>query len=127
MIQNFVPAQRRIVIEYNLVFDDGYGNGYWFSCDEKGNVYDDIPAAAKENYNWCLNNSDKFKRFNEIVKNSFAVKDNAHGTCHCGNEVHLYDEYYGACRCEQCGQWYNLSGQELLPPEDWQENFDNDY
>ena len=82
---------------------------------------------ALENYKWCLENPDRFVRFDKVVKESWIVRNDAHGTCHCGNEVYLYDEYYGACQCDKCGQWYNLSGQELLPPEDWQENLDDDY
>lgn len=127
MIQNYIPAQNRIVTECHLVFDDGCGNGYWFPCDESGKVFDDLNQAALENHNWCLKNPDRFVRFNKVVKDSWTVRDAAYGTCHCGNRVDLYDMYYGACQCDKCGQWYNLSGQELLPPEDWQENFDNDY
>lgn len=127
MINNYTPAQRRTITEYNLVFDDGCHNGYAFPCDENGKVYDDISPAALENYKWCLENPDRFERFNKVIANSWTVRDHAHGTCHCGNEVYLYDEYYGACQCDNCGQWYNLSGQELLPPNDWEENFDEYY
>lgn len=127
MIQNYVPAQNRTVTEYRLVFDNGRGNGYWFPCDKNGKVFDDLNQAALKNHSWCLKNPDKFVRFNKVVKDFWAVRDDAHGTCHYGNEVYLHDEYYGACQCDKCGQWYNLSGQELLPPEDWQENFDDDY
>jgi hypothetical protein len=127
MIQNYVPAQNRTIIEYNLVFDDGYNNGFSFACDENGKVYEDLPIPALKNYKWCLENPNKFVRFNKVVKDSGTVRDDAHGTCHCGNEVYLHNDYYGACQCDECGQWYNLFGQELLPPEDWQENFDIDY
>ena len=127
MIQNYVPSQRVTRTEYNLVFDDGHHNGLCFPCDENGNIPDDLSPAALDNYNWALQNPDRFVRFNKVVKDSWTVREPAHGTCHCGNEVYLHDEYYGACQCDECGQWYNLSGQELLPPEDWQENLDEDY
>jgi hypothetical protein len=127
MIQNYVPSKLRTITEYNLVFDDGYRNGFSFPCDENGKVFDDLPQPALENYNWCLNHSDKFVRFKKVMKDSWTVRDDAYGTCHCGNTVYLHDEYYGACQCDKCGQWYNLSGQELLPPEDWQEDLDYDY
>jgi hypothetical protein len=127
MIQNYTPAEYKTVTEYNLVFDDGYNNGYSFPCDENGNLFDDLQPAAIENYQWCLEHPDKFVRFNKVIKYDYRVKEDAHGICYCGNLVYLYDEYYGACQCDQCGQWYNLSGQELLPPEEWQENFDSDY
>lgn len=127
MIQNYVPSQRRTVVEYDLRFDDGCGNGFAFPCDENGNLHNDLHLCAIENYKWCLENPDKFVRFNKIVKTTYAVKEPAHGTCHCGSEVYLSGGYYGACQCDECGQWYNLSGQELRPPEDWEENLDNDY
>lgn len=127
MINNYIPAQYRIVKEYNLVFDDGYCNGFSFPCDAAGRVFDDLPSPALENYKWCLEHPERFKQFDKVIEYRYKVKDSAHGTCHCGNEVYLHDEYYGACMCDECGQWYNLSGQELLPPEDWQENLDDDY
>jgi hypothetical protein len=27
----------------------------------------------------------------------------------------------GACQCENCGQWYNIFGQELIDPEYWED------
>lgn len=127
MIQNYTPSQRRTITEYNLMFDDGHYNGFGFACDENGKVFDDLPPEALENYKWCLENPSKFERFNKVVPFTYTVRDNAYGTCHCGNRVDLYDMYYGACQCDECGQWYNLSGQELRPPEDWEENLDSDY
>ena len=47
-------------------------------------------------------------------------KEPAHGTCICGEEVSLWDQYYGACECPKCGRWYNLFGQELVAPEHWE-------
>ena len=37
--------------------------------------------------------------------------------------VYLYDRYRAACQCPKCGRWYNLFGQELLPPEMWEEDY----
>ena len=127
MIQNYTPSRRRTIVEHSLIFDDGYRNGFSFPCDENGKVYDDLNPCALKNYAWCLENPSKFVRFNKVITETYTVRDHAYGTCHCGNRVDLYDMYYGACQCDECGQWYNLSGQELLPPEDWQENFDEDY
>ena len=50
-------------------------------------------------------------------------REPAHGICRCGEEVTLIDEYMGSCQCENCGQWYNLFGQELLPPNQWEEDW----
>lgn len=127
MINNYTPAQHRIVKEYNLVFDDGYNNGFAFSCDAAGIISKSLAPEARENCIWCLKHPEMFERFDEVIEYRYKIKDPAHGTCHCGNEVYLRDEYYGACMCDKCGQWYNLSGQELLPPEEWQEDLDEDY
>ena len=41
----------------------------------------------------------------------------------CDNDdVELWDQYYGACQCPECGKWYNLFGQSLLPPDCWEED-----
>lgn len=55
----------------------------------------------------------------EMYFDGFRERPCAIGECKCGAEVPLMDQYMGACECPGCGQWYNLSGQELLPPEEW--------
>jgi hypothetical protein len=45
----------------------------------------------------------------------------------CGKEFKLQDHYCGACECPNCGEWYNLCGQHLNPPEQWEEPIDYDY
>ena len=119
MLQNYVPSKSYIVKEYNIVFDDGHYNGFSFPCNEHGELLSNINEYAIANYRRCLEHPEKFVRFNKVIEQEYTVKDNAHGTCSCGNEVQLYDAYYGACQCEKCGKWYNLFGQELLQPEYW--------
>lgn len=123
MLKNYIPANYHTVTEYELVFDDGRYNGYGFPCDANGKLLDEINEAAVENYKYCLAHPEKFVRFNKVIEQEYRVKDNAHGICSCGNEVELYDLYYGACQCEKCGKWYNLFGQELMPPENWEEEY----
>ena len=36
----------------------------------------------------------------------------------------LFNQYLGACECPKCGQWYNLSGQELNPVNTWSQGDD---
>ena len=43
----------------------------------------------------------------------------------CGCEFYLEDEYYGTCQCPNCGQWFNLFGQEVLAPSQY--DIDSDY
>lgn len=121
MIKNYTPAQYRIKTSYELVFDDGCNNGFGFPCDKEGNLLATNPDT-KANYIWCMENQDKFKRFNEIIEYKHRIRDEAHGICHCGEKVYLINEYYGACQCGKCGQWYNLFGQKILPPMEWGED-----
>ena len=127
MISNYKPAYYEKVVNYDLVFDDGHFNGCGFPCDKDGNLLPNIPEEAKKNYQDCLNHPERYVRFNKIVKHEYEVRNNAEGICICGNKVELYDMYYGTCQCEKCGQWYNIFGQEILPPSEWEENLDDDY
>ena len=119
MIKNYVPAEWKTHVEHELVFDDGHNNGYGFPCNESGSVLD-IPPEADANLAWCMEHPEKFVRAGQVVTYRNRYREPAHGTCSCGNEVELYDQYYGACQCWKCGKWYNLFGQELLPPEQWE-------
>lgn len=124
MLRNYTPAEYRTAVDYELVFDDGHNNGFGFPCDRDGKLLESMEQnpAAHENYQFCLNHPERFERFNQVVKHERRVRDNAHGTCICGNELELYDQYLGACQCEKCGRWYNLFGQELLPPDQWKKD-----
>lgn len=119
MINSYVPAETKILVEHELVFDDGHNNGFGFPCDANGKVFDLQPETA-QNLAYCLKCPQEFKRWNEVVTTKRYYKEPAHGTCVCGTEVELYDQYYGACQCPNCGRWYNLFGQSLLPPEQWE-------
>ena len=125
MLRNFTPRKYYTIKEYELVFDDGYNNGYGFPCDVNGKLLqsEEENPCAHVNMRRCLEHPEKFVRFNKIIATERRAYDNAHGTCICGNEVELWDSYLGACQCETCGRWYNLFGQELLPPENWEEEY----
>ena len=123
MIQNYNPSHIEEYETYEVVFDDGHNNGYGFPCDVHGNILPDLNECAKENYAYCMSHLDEYVRANEVITRHRRVREPATGTCHCGNEVVFYAGYYGACQCDQCGQWYNLFGQELLPPDEWEEDY----
>lgn len=120
MLKNFTRSERKEVVEYGLVFDDGENNGYSFRCDENGVLPVDMPVAAQKNYAFCMEHPEKFVRFNKVVAFYRSFREPPHGLCECGREVYLYDQYLGACECE-CGRWYNLFGQELNHPSKWSE------
>ncbi len=125
MLEKYRPAEWMESTEYNMVFDDGRCNGYCFPCDENGNVQfasDD----ALHNYNWCMEHPEKFERWHEIVVTTRRWQEPASGICGCGERIVLVPQYMGACDCPRCGRWYNLFGQELLPPREWEED-DEEY
>jgi predicted RNA-binding Zn-ribbon protein involved in translation (DUF1610 family) len=49
--------------------------------------------------------------------------ENAKALCSCGETIELYDQYLGACDCPNCGQWYSMSGQALIKPQYWEEDY----
>lgn len=98
--------------------DDPSG-GFSFPCDENGRLFDDLTDAAKANYESALKN-DKLEDLG-IQKRTHSYIEPAIGKCDCGCENRMEDQTngYAAFQCEGCGQWYNISGQELLPPDQW--------
>ena len=121
MLHNYVPAERKTSVSYDLSFFYGEEHaGFGFPCDAAGNVLPFQCEEAKQNYEYCMAHPEDFKTFAHVTKYVSHYTEPAHGTCSCGEEVELYDQYYGACQCPKCGQWYNLFGQSLVPPECWE-------
>lgn len=120
MIQDYKPGGYETITNYELVFDDGSGNGYSFPCDANGCLLPDVPEMACKNHAWCMEQPDLFERWNKVVTRSHRYCANATGVCACGTRIELWDEYMGACQCPKCESWYNLFGQELLPPSQWE-------
>ena len=119
MLTNYKPVSYEPLVWYELTFDDGRGNGCVFPCNEQGELLPDMNDGAKENYKFCMAHPEKFKRFNKVVRCEQRAKNNATGTCACGQSIELYNQFMGACECPNCGRWYNLFGQELDPPGTW--------
>lgn len=128
MIKDYKAPWTETVTDYCLNFYSHSDGGYGFPCDEHGNVKkDDMQEIAVRNYEYCMANPDKFPyAWNEIEKRTRSYRNPASGTCHCGERINLYNDYMGACECPNCGQWYNLFGEELLPPKMWEENIDEE-
>lgn len=124
MLKNYVPRESRIIEEHSLIFFYDDNGGFSFPCDENGNVaLSEMTDCAVANLEDCKKHPERFQYFNKVRTWRRRVSDLAHGTCECGAEVYLYNQYMGACECD-CGRWYNLFGQELIPPERWEENED---
>ena len=125
MIKDFRNGEERESVGYEVVFDDGRYNGYSFPCDEEGNpkIAEDNDAA-KENYEYCVANPDKFARYGKVIKRIWTWRENNSGTCDCGNRIELINQYLGGCECPYCGRWWNVWGQELNNPSTWSEGED---
>ena len=120
MLKNITPRERKTIVEHYIDFDFDDNGGFSFPCDPAGALYE-LPPEAKNNYDWCMAHPEKFERWNKHTEIRRSYTENASGDCICGNRVELYDQYMGACECQNCGRWYNLFGQELLPPEHWED------
>ena len=120
MLKDMTPRERKYETQYEIRFFYDKTGGFAFPCDENGKIFkDDLTDAAKENYLWCLEHPEKFQYYNKLTSWERRYTEPATGICKCGHRIELYDQYLGACECPHCGQWYSLSGQELLPPKDW--------
>lgn len=119
MLRNLVRGGYKTSVEYTLEFFFDRTGGFSFPCDEYGNILPLKSPEAAENLEWCRNHPEKFE-FIEIRRRKYNWREPDSGTCYCGERVELVDEYCGACQCPKCGQWYNLFGQELLSPEEWE-------
>lgn len=126
MLKNMAPRERKTTIEFLLAFDDGQNNGFAFPCDGEGNVKNITPEAV-ENLAWCKEHPEAFVRYGEVITIRQTYTEPARGTCECGEQVVLEEQYYGACECPKCGRWYNLFGQAILPPDMWEEELEEDW
>ena len=125
MLKNFVPRERVTETEYRIAFYYENNCGCSFPCDENGNLFPFNNEYAKANYENAMANPQDYPYcWNKLVKETHSYMENAHGTCECGTEVFLHDQYMGACDCPNCGRWYNLFGQELNPPSTWPDGDD---
>ena len=120
MLKNYVPAEHKTEVHFDLVFDYDDNGGYAFPCDAAGNVFPLEYECARKNLEHCLAHPEEFAVYNEVQKWTSHYTEPAHEICTCGEEVSLWDQYYGACECPKCGRWYNLFGQELVPPGQWE-------
>ena len=122
MLKNVVKGSVENTVWYDLNFDIDDCGGFCFPCDALGKVDEDLNPEARKNYEWAVAHPDKFCREAYVQRHKNTYRNPDHGTCICGAEVDLVDQYKGACQCEKCGRWYNLFGQELIKPEYWEDD-----
>ena len=113
---------------YTLVYEDDQGEGYAFPCDEDGHIlwgecYD--PDVTKKSIAKCKASPDRWTgKAGEVV--TLAYRE-IYGICPCcGRRVYFGGSGWaasaGVAECD-CGKWYNIFGEEILPPKPWEENY----
>lgn len=113
--------QRVEMVDYSheYVYKTDRHSGFTFPCNKDGDLLKLTPEAIA-NYE-RVKNDDNFIDLG-IVKSYWTDIKPRIGICEsCGNDVELTDQYCGATSCGKCGSWYNLNGQRLNPPDQWQE------
>ena len=112
--------------EYRLCYEDRQGAGYSFPCNKDGTIlWGKCPSPSTTNRSlaYCKAHPEKWDgKRGEVVTLIHRVR---YGICpQCGHRVYLggsgWTAYLGLAECE-CGQWYNVFGQAIKPPEDWEE------
>lgn len=117
-----------VYVEYTREFTDETNSGYSFYCNANGELdMSKMSEAAIKNFQRCLNGDFPELTDRGIVRRELRTMEPAVMKCDCNTEFQLTNQYYGACSCPTCDQWYNLFGQKLNPPGLWEERMDEDY
>jgi hypothetical protein len=129
MIQDYKPSYTEECEEYSLLFYVDRTGGLSFPCDKEGKVdMKSLQEPAARNYQFAMEHPEKYPyAWKKIEKCVRRFRNPASGVCKCGTRILLTNDYMGACECPECGQWWNLSGQELKPVERWNDAGELDY
>ncbi len=105
---------------FELVFEwnDGSGAGFAFPCNEDGTLRPQKSESAVDSYFSCVNGEYDVTRVG-VQKRKTSWWEPRVGRCHCGEEIELSG--FANC-CDECGRFYNMSGQELRDPSEWGED-----
>lgn len=120
MLRDIKEPERRRQEYYRRDFQvigEPKGCGFSFACDSEGTLTS-RNEGQKENFAFAIAHPEKFVDLG-VVKHVSEYLVPGSGLCRCGERVSLIEQYMGACECPRCGQWYNIFGQELLPPDMW--------
>ena len=125
MIKDYKDSWVEEIEEYNLLFYTDRSGGLSFPCDKDGNILPLEYDQAKKNYEYAMNHPEHYPYAWKVVKKHVRrYRNPASGICNCGERIDLRNEYLGACECPNCGQWWNMFGQELNNPETWRDGDD---
>ena len=125
-LKDYRPSYIAEEVSYELCFMHDKNSGYGFPCDENGNLNrEQMTLKAIENYEFALAHQEEYPYMhNKVEKVVKTYRKPPSGVCSCGIRIHMFGKgYMGAYQCPTCGKWYNAFGQELLPPEMWEEDY----
>lgn len=121
-----VRPHHELIEEYALFFEriDSPGSGFGPSCDVAGNIIGDLWRTKEEREADVAGfRADPALRA-PVLQNLSRTWFNAGSVrCGCGAEHQLVR---GDSACD-CGQLFNACGQELVPRDQWEENYEEDY
>jgi len=118
MIDIIKPRHKVSETTYEICFYKDEEICWGFPADENGNLIKDANYENwKPNYDKAMADPTYTHRLEKQIN---TWTENAQAKCHCGETIELYNEYMGACECPSCGQWYNVFGQELKNPSEWE-------
>lgn len=115
-------VEKRYTERFFQRIGESCGCGFGFACDNDGAPFLNH-EGQRENFEFAVSHPDMFIDCG-VQERISRYTEPARGICACGQEIHLVDEMLGACECPRCGQWYNLFGQDLLPPDKWSDEPD---
>lgn len=123
MLKIIRERELQTLVDYTIEYryKDDPEAGFSFPATSYGEP--DIASMSQEmytSYKACL--TDPRLTEAEFTTSERKYVAPAIGQCKCGETIELYSyNVYGAVCCPKCSQWYNLFGQELLPPEQWED------
>lgn len=117
-MNNFKPAERIHVTEYAQYYKTSEYGGYSYPCDKDGNIFrSELQDAGRASLAECESGIYGEPTFET---NTYTYLEPATGTCHCGEDMVLYDDV-DANDCPKCGQVWSCFGQEYAPRDQWED------
>ena len=117
-----IISHRRHVeeVEHYIFYEyaEELDSGFMFPCNQDGVIdFNSMEQVALDNYEKC--ESGEYEVVYQGLRRSInRYSEPAIGKCSCGQEVALESN---TNQCESCHSYYNMGGQELRDPREWEE------
>jgi len=107
-------------IRYYIFYEwaEELNSGFMFPCNQEGIIdFENMEQVALDNYDKC--ESGEYEVVCQGLQREINRYSNpAIARCSCGAEVTLESN---TNVCDSCGAYYNMGGQELRDPRQWEE------